>query len=341
MARTAPPLAIQTTYAELVDQLRLASVSDWPSGSTFRTRMISNRPYWYVQKPTGPKGRPPELYIGRADEALNQRVARGQLDKQADTHRRILVRSLLAAGIVGPDRLAGDVLAALASAGAFRLRGVLVGTAAYQTYPAFLGVSLPAASLRTGDIDLAQDYGVSVALEDRLETDFLTCLRQASPSFNAVSNPFHPTTAATYTDASQFRVDVVTTNRAGNARGLSPLPALRTSAVPLRFLDFLLRDSIEVAVLHRAAVLVNVPRPERFAVHKLILAAERSGADAKAGKDLIQAESLILALAEKRREDDLAEVYTEATRRGAGWRQRLARSRSRISTQAQAVLPAE
>jgi hypothetical protein len=36
----------------------------------------------------------------------------------------------------------GAVIAALAKAGVFRLRGILVGTVAYQTYAAMLGVRL-------------------------------------------------------------------------------------------------------------------------------------------------------------------------------------------------------
>jgi hypothetical protein len=36
----------------------------------------------------------------------------------------------------------GDVVAGLARAGVFRLRSVLVGTVAYQSYPAILGVEL-------------------------------------------------------------------------------------------------------------------------------------------------------------------------------------------------------
>lgn len=54
---------------------------------------------------------------------------------------------------------------------------------------------------------------------------------------------------------------------------------------------------------HGSGILVLVPAPERFAVHKLILALERPPTVAKREKDIAQAEALILALLDKRSED--------------------------------------
>jgi hypothetical protein len=333
------PLALQTSYAELLEQLQIAQVSQWPAGSSFRQRMISGQAYWYVQEPTGRQGRPAERYVGKVSPELDDRIAQAQRIKQADDGRRMIVRSILAAGLPQPDRLAGDVLAALAQADVFRLRAVLVGTLAYQIYPALIGVKLPATALQTGDLDIAQGYGVSIALNDQIEIDFLGCLRRVSPSFQAVSNIFDPTTAASYVSDTQFRVDVLTTNRGAPARGLAKLPSLKSQATPLRFLDYLLRDPVSAAALHRAGVLLTVPKPERYAVYKLIVAAERGADNPKSAKDLLQAESLILALAQQRRADDLAEAYKEAASRGAGWTQRLETSRKKLKAEARAILP--
>ena len=339
MSLSALPLTIRTSYAELLDQLQIAEVSQWPAGSTFRQRTISGQAYWYVQEPTRPEGRPPERYVGKVSPELDARVAQEQRIKQADDGRRMIVRSIAAAGVPQPDRLAGDVLAALAQAGIFRLRAVLVGTLAYQMYPALLGVKLPATALQTGDLDIAQDYGISVALNDQIEVDFLECLRGVSGSFQAVSNIFDPTTAASYVSDGQFRVDVLTTNRGAPARGLAKLPSLKSQATPLRFLDYLLRDPVPAAALHRTGVLVAIPKPERYAIHKLIVAAERGTDNPKSAKDVLQAESLILALVQQRRAEDLTEVYAEAAARGAGWKQRLAKSARLLSPEAQAILP--
>jgi hypothetical protein len=56
-------------------------------------------------------------------------------------------------------------------------------------------------------------------------------------------------------------------------------------------------------MLHGSGILVLVPAPERFAVHKLILALQRPIGAAKRDKDVAQAGALILALLEKRSED--------------------------------------
>jgi hypothetical protein len=241
-----------------------------------------------------------------------------------------------------PERLAGDILAHLSQQGIFRLRAVLVGTQAYQLYPALLGVKLPATAIQTGDLDIAQDFGVSVALNDQINLDFLDALKAVDQTFRAAPNTFKKDVTSSYVTRGKFRVDVLTTNRGGDQRSLPHLPSLRSEATPLRFLDFLLRETVPAAVLHKSGILVNAPSPQRFAIHKLIVAAERGAANPKAPKDLLQAETLILALAQRRRADDLIEACREALARGAGWRQRLQASAKRISEQARNILgPAE
>jgi hypothetical protein len=84
-------------------------------------------------------------------------------------------------------------------------------------------------------------------------------------------------------------------------------------------------------VPYRRGVLVQIPRPERFAIHKLIVAdRRRDGPNSlKAVKDRAQAEFLIEALAEDR-PDDLAEAYGDAAARGPRWSQRLAATLARM-----------
>lgn len=71
-------------------------------------------------------------------------------------------------------------------------------------------------------------------------------------------------------------------------------------------------------------MLVQVPRPERFAIHKLIIADRRKeGPDSlKSAKDRAQAAYLIDILAEDR-PDDLAEAFEDASSRGTRWRERI------------------
>jgi hypothetical protein len=88
---------------------------------------------------------------------------------------------------------------------------------------------------------------------------------------------------------------------------------------------------MKAAALYRSGVLVQIPRPERFAVHKLIVAdRRREGPDAlKARKDRAQAAFLVEVLAEER-PDDLAEAWEDARGRGPRWRERLDRTLARL-----------
>jgi hypothetical protein len=65
---------------------------------------------------------------------------------------------------------------------------------------------------------------------------------------------------------------------------------------------------------------VQIPRPEAYAIHKLIVANRRQGPDQlKSRKDRAQAALLIQALAEDR-PDELREAYEDAMGRGPQWR---------------------
>ncbi len=327
------PLVIQTSYAELVDLLRVQSASDFPAGSTFRKREISGKTYWYVQEPTGPNGRPAERYLGPDTDALAAAIEKGQAAKADADARKAIIRSLKGAGIPEPDPLTAAVIETLADAGVFRLRGVLVGTVAFQTYAGLLGVKLPGASIRTGDVDIAQDYGVAVAIDDSIDGSFLEILKQVDKRFAPVPHISSPTAATTYARPGGYRVDVLTTNRGKDRDAPVRLPSLKTDAVPLRFMDFLLKETVQAAMLSKTGVLVNVPTPERYAVHKIVVATMRHSSGesaAKADKDIAQAATLIEALSAKRHLDDFKSALAEAKKRGAGWRERIKVGMSRL-----------
>jgi hypothetical protein len=337
------PLIIQTSYAELIDQLRLARASAFPDGSTFRKRKISGRDYWYVQEPTGPAGRPSERYLGADTPERRTAIDRARSAKADAEARRAIRRSLSAAGLPEPDSLTAAVIDAFAEAGVFRLRGVIVGTIAFQAYAGYLGIRLPGAAIRTGDLDLAQDYGVSVALDERLECPLIDILKSVDSSFVAVPALAGPHVTASYRRPGGYRVDVLTTNRGADRDEPVNLPSLQSNAVPLRFMDYLLRDTIEAAILTRFGAMANIPAPERYAVHKLIVSTMRrdTGESAvKADKDLFQAGILIAALSIKRRRDELAAAWREAWDRGEGWRTRLMTAIARLGEEPRSIIEA-
>jgi hypothetical protein len=79
-------------------------------------------------------------------------------------------------------------------------------------------------------------------------------------------------------------------------------------------------------MLHGAGVHVLVPAPQRYAVHKLIVAQQRpTAAAAKRDKDLQQAEGLLEFFAVKRK-SELQAAWQAAVERGPGWRKRISES---------------
>jgi hypothetical protein len=229
-----------------------------------------------------------------------------------------LVRSF---GLPAPLQPVGEVLKALARAGVFRLRGVLVGTVAYQTYSAILGTRFASALLQTSDVDVAQFSGISIAVGD--QTDRMSqVLRGVEASFREVPHLSSRHGVTSYVAKGGLRVDFLTPNQGPDTDEPQHLQALQTAAQPLRFLDFLIHDSIEAVLLHGSGVVVRVPAPERFAIHKLILSQRRASGTTKSGKDVMQAEALLEVLAEKRSED-LRLAWEEACGRGPKWRQLL------------------
>ena len=79
-------------------------------------------------------------------------------------------------------------------------------------------------------------------------------------------------------NARGYRVELLTPHQGADERGddLVPLPSLPgLGAQPLRFLDYLLYGEVPTVVLHGPGIAVNVPAPERYAVHKLIVATRR------------------------------------------------------------------
>lgn len=98
-----------------------------------------------------------------------------------------------------------------------------------------------------------------------------------------------------------LRVDLLTTVSGRRKTGPVPIPRLRAAAQPLPFLDFILEHPVRGAVVNGGGVLVNVPDPARFALHKLIVAGERDVLmHAKREKDLHHSAQLLSLLVDGR-----------------------------------------
>lgn len=311
-------LALQTTYAELLEQCSVDAFNEsFPEAGTFVSKAVGGKRYWYFQLPAS-EGQH-QRYVGPETPDLLENIRQHRQARADERIRRSLVSTLVrSGGLPRPLPAMGEALAALARAGVFRLRGVLVGTVAYQTYPAMLGVRLPSASMMTGDIDIAQFSNVSVAVSDTT-APMLQVLKTVDGSFRAVPHLHDGRRSVTYRASDGLRVDFLTPNVGRDTDKPKRLAALGTDAEPLRFLDFLIHAPEPAVVLHGSGIYVTVPAPERYAVHKLIVAQRRVGSgNAKRLKDLAQSEALLDRLAEQR-PNELRDVWREAKNRSSKW----------------------
>ncbi len=317
------PLSISTLYSELAE---LAMQAGGEEGTVLR-KVERGITYLRLQRWVG-ASRVVE-HLGRADDPeVQARAEAAKAGMARRTQRRELV-SLLRKALPGPSPQLGKILDAVTSAGLFRKGVVLVGTAAYQCYPPLVGSTLPAQSAMTQDADLAT---ADLALTGDVEGETLEAiLRRADLTFSGVPELDPRAFPSRFRNAAGFRVDVLTPRRRKDDAHPMPMRNLRAGAAPLQYLDWLIADAREAVVLHGAGVRVTVPRPERYAVHKLIIAQKREDAQReKRRKDLVQADALIAAL-EGQDPFALQDALRAALAKGkTGWAEPIRRSLKEI-----------
>lgn len=318
----------QVAYQDLLRMHLDEAASDFVGSIEARQR--NGRTYLYDRFRIGTEMK--SRYLGEDSPALRARLARAADLKSGAQERRQqmsrLARVLRAEGMIGTDRETGSLLLAFARAGVFRLGGTLIGTGAYALYQGELGVRFDTDELaRTGDVDFASFARLSLALGDRVEQEPGDILR--SMKFEPVPGVFDRQIWRWRQSGGAAMVEFLTP--AFGAEGVRPLPALGVSAQALNYLNFLIAEPIHALALYRSGVLVQIPRPERYAIHKLIVASRRQGGpdQAKARKDRAQAGFLVRVLAQDR-PDDLAEAYAKAQAQGPRWRARIASSLRRM-----------
>mgnify|MGYP003638351862 FL=1 len=322
------PRAAQAAYQDLL-RMHLDEAASEIVGS-IEERQRNGRTYLYDRFRIGTEMK--SRYLGEDSPDLRDCLARAaDLKAQGQERKKRmsrLARVLRSEGMIGTDRETGSLLLAFARAGVFRLGGTLIGTGAYGLYQGELGVRFDSDELaQTGDIDFASFERLSVALGDRVEEDPGDILRLMK--FEAVPGVFDRQIWKWRQSGGEAMVEFLTP--AFGEEVVKPLPALGVSAQALKYLNFLIGDPIHALALYRSGVLVQIPRPERFAIHKLIVASRRRGGpeEAKARKDRAQAEFLIRILAQDR-PDDLAEALEHALAQGPRWRSRIASSLERM-----------
>lgn len=318
----------QTLYSELVQRcLDESFPSEFSPDGRFVPVEVKSKKYWYFDIPKAEGTGQYRRYVGPVDDPEITRRVEAFKDLKADLRgRRRLVSTLTReAYLPRPLSTAGQVVEELAKAGFFRLRGVLVGTVAYQCYSAVLGRRLDAVAMQTGDADFAQFHEISVAIKDSIPP-ILEVLRRVDPTFREVPSQSDGRISTQFISREKFKVEFLTPNQWSSDQDGKPvtMPALGgAAALPLRFLDYLIYQPIRAVLLHNAGVPVLVPSPERYAIHKLIVGSRRKedrDATAKSAKDRLQARSIIETMIANRQHADLSSAFVEAWDRGDHWR---------------------
>ena len=305
------PLNFQTMYADLLQVIGLADVEH----GSVSTRKIKGKEYLYVTTKDGSTRR--QRSLGPANDPQAQAKA-AEIRQAAETAKglRTTISALKKAYIPGPSLPLGKVLEAIANAGLFKQGVLLVGTAAYQTYPCLVGAYLPSSALMTNDADLL----VSSFVAKDEPQDLEKILQRADPTFKAHMSR-EDTLPKVFKAANNFQVDILT--KFGRGR-VSPILIgnLQCSAEALKFMEYLSNESIEAVALYGTGVLVSVPPPIRYAIHKLLIAQERKAQSPKRAKDLKQANDLIDVFLHTGN-DAFEDALDEAKSRGPNWKKNI------------------
>jgi hypothetical protein len=301
--------------------------------------VVKGQTYSYFQH-TEPGGRLRQVYLGRKTPALDAVVKRFEeqrglrVDERSDVQR--LCAQLRVGGAAATDAAAARVLSALASAAVFHLGGVVIGTQAFIVLGNVLGVAWEHGLLRTQDVDIAGERVLAVAVPE-LTADIPQVLESLEMGFLPVPglSPTAPSTSFKVRGRA-LRVDLLTP-AIGRRRGPVPITRFKATAGPLPFLDYLLEDTKPAAVIDGGGILVQVPHPARFALHKLLVARARPAAlQTKSDKDLRQAGQLIEVL-DRDRPGDLRLAWNAIVRRGERWTKAVADGASRLRKQSPAA----
>ena len=293
-------------------------IAGLPGG--FVRKNDKGRCYWYYQQKQ-PDGRVQQVFVGPDDENTRSLIARHGAPDAVDAHVALkrLARAAIELGCAEIPLKHGRVIGRLLDHGFFRAGGLLVGTHAFLAYQNMFGVRWNASAF-TVDLDYAHaGRNVSLAVFANVEVARARAIDSLEMGFIPVMS------GTTYKkpDEPNFDLDFLTTyGRAGAA----PLfvAALNLSLQPLKFMEFSLEAPMKATLLYRnGPLVVNVPRPERYIWHKLIVYGERPREmRAKANKDLIQAACLLDYLLENDA-DLVRESWEDAMHRGPGWSRRL------------------
>ncbi|MDZ7769977.1 MAG: GSU2403 family nucleotidyltransferase fold protein [Woeseiaceae bacterium] len=169
--------------------------------------------------------------------------------------------------------------------------------------PRHAGCAFGLQAVATQDVDIAADNRYTLALpNEKKPINLPQVILDSGLGFFAVPalDRRQPSTSFKIRGR-EFRIDVLAPMRGRNTSRPVQLKDFKACAEPVRWLDYVLQDIQPVVLLYRHGILINVPAPGRFAVHKCVVSQRRPAAQAvKARKDLDQAAAVFKVLLQDR-----------------------------------------
>ena len=316
-------LSSQTAYAELFEQTRAFELSNALAGlsGSFQKLQRKNQEYWYwAFRDVNQQVR--MLYVGPDDERVRALVALFEQTKRTKPLEPAAL-SALALGNIATAPKHFRMIKRLSDYGFFRAGGVLIGTHAFLAMANLLGVKWHDGAA-TLDVDFAHaGKNISVALPADLKIDVHDALTSLEMGLLPITQ-FNGKVGAQYRNPqdAELRIDFVTSMNRSDKPVM--IPNLNIALEPLKFMEFSLQDTTQACVISRTgACTVNIPAPQRYAVHKLIVYGERPLSErAKSTKDILQAASLASYFLATGQANVLNTAWQDATSRGKGWQSR-------------------
>ena len=291
------PAALAATFADVENHALNQDeiVVGTPGSITIRENASKTR--FYVRQYYDFDGRKRDQYLCReGGEGCESTVAewKRRLEEARDIQKSVRLLAREGFSVLPQKHLAA--IAPLSKHGIFNAGAVLVGTHAFEVIVNRLGIR--AAVFATEDVDIARPS--KLALQARPKGGLLELLRESGIDFVGVPGFKHGAPPTSYKEQgrSRFTFDLLVP-ASGDEIETLPVPELDAHATALPYLRYLLADSQMGAVISTHGVAaVRVPVPERFALHKLIVAQLRTGRSEKSRKDMKQAAVLIAATGE-------------------------------------------
>lgn len=289
-------------YSDLRERLEvfeaMRNISALPG--EFTTKTVKGSLYHYFQATLS--GGRIQFYLGRDSKEIRHLIAeRTEGKKPVCADQQLFQRlaaQIIAGGVVAVPAEIARVINCLANSAVFSVGGVLVGSVALHIISTHLGIHLPDSIRTTQDIDIASETRVRVALP-HLSADVPAVIESLQMGFFPVPRLSNKEPSTSYAIRGKtLRIDLITPMK-GSSNKPVHIHRFNAAAQPLKYLEYLIEDPINAAMISGTPCLVKVPQPARFALHKLIISQERdvSSADKKR-KDIAQAIALLEALHE-------------------------------------------